>query len=221
MQRERLAKEKAEQERIEFEEREEENRRNIRRKEQEDLRWAKAMEEKGKCQRELDIMNERVERHAKESEERYQKRLEMEEAERKAREQRKKAQPLLNISPFVAITQPVSGGILKTPRTNALTPRSNVSTPRTTGHTPSLSRPNSAVETSSYFKPIRGAAAPPPPVNKEREIGSKEWLQNFELGRQSTPIRQPISVLLKHRSPTLPLAELLTSPWTVGMKPLY
>jgi hypothetical protein len=198
MQRDRLAKEKAEQERLEFEEREEEKRRNIRRKEQEDLRWAKAMEEKEKRQREMDIRDERIERHAKESEERYQKRLEMEEAERIAREQRKKVQPLLNISPFVAITQPVSGGILKTPCTNASTPRTNVSTPRTTGYTPpSLSRPNSAVETSSYFKPIRGAAAPPPPVSKEREVGSKEWLQNFELGRQSTPICRPISILAK------------------------
>jgi hypothetical protein len=52
------------------------------------------------------------------------------------------------------------------------------------------------VEPSSYFKPIRGATAPPPPViSKEREVGSREWLQNFELGRQSTPIRRPISIL--------------------------
>jgi hypothetical protein len=52
------------------------------------------------------------------------------------------------------------------------------------------------VEPSSYFKPVRGASAPPPPVvSKEREVGSKEWLQNFELGRQSTPIHLPISIL--------------------------
>jgi hypothetical protein len=182
MQKERLAKEKAERERIEIEEREEEKRRNIRRREQEYLRRMKEQEEKEKRQREMDIRDERIERHAKESEDRYRQRQEMEEADGIAREQRKKEQPLLNISPFVAITQPVSGGILKTPRTNASTPRTNVSTPRTTGYTPpSLPRPVSAVESSSYFKPIRGAAAPPPPVNKDREIGSKEWLQNFEL----------------------------------------
>jgi hypothetical protein len=52
------------------------------------------------------------------------------------------------------------------------------------------------MEPSSYFKPIQGAIAPPPPViSKEREVGSKEWLQNFELGRQSTPIRRPVSIL--------------------------
>ncbi len=52
------------------------------------------------------------------------------------------------------------------------------------------------MEPSSYFKPVRGATAPPPPVfSKEREVGSKEWLQNFELGRESTPIRRPISIL--------------------------
>jgi hypothetical protein len=170
------------------------------RKEQDDIRWNAAMQEKKKREREADLAHERAERQKREYEERYQKRQEREEEERRAREQRK-LQPL---SPSVAITQPISG-ILKTPRTNASTSRTNVSTPRahlstppTTGYTPPTlppSRPASTVEPSSYFKPIRGATAPPPPVNKEREIGSKEWLQNFELGRQSTPIRRPISIL--------------------------
>jgi hypothetical protein len=197
MLRERLEKERAEQERIRFEEREEEKRRNIRRKEQEDLRRMKEKEEREKRQREMDIRDERIERREKESQELYKRQLEREEAERAAREQRRKEQPLLNISPFVAVTQPTSGGILKTPRTNASTPRSNVSTPRTQGNTPTSSRAVSAVEPSSYFKPIRSSAVPPPPAGKEREVGSREWLQNYELGRQFTPIRRPISILAK------------------------
>jgi hypothetical protein len=190
MQRERLEKERAEQERSEREAREEEKKRNIRRKEQEDLRRLREEEEKEKCQREMDIRDERIDRRDKESQEAFRKLIEREEAERAAREQRKKEQPLLNISPFIAITQPISGSIFKTPRTNA-------STPRTQFNTPTPSRPVSAMEPSSYFKPIRGAAAPPPPVSKERKVGSKEWLQNFELGRQSTPICRPISILAK------------------------
>ncbi len=136
-----------------------------------------------------------------EYEERERRRHEAEEEERRAREEnfQKRLKP---VSPFVAITQTVSGGILKTPRTNASTPRdnlvvrSNVATPSSTGYT-TPSRPASTVEPSSYFKPpVRGATAPPPPVvSKEREVGSKEWLQNFELGRASTPIRRPISLL--------------------------
>jgi hypothetical protein len=192
MQRERMAQEEKEKERIESEKREEEIRKNQMRKEQEDIRWEKLMEEKRKREKEADLAYERAEKSRKEYEERLQMRQEIEEDERRAREQRK----MKPLSPFVAITQTVPGGILKTPRTNASTPRdnlvvrSNVATPSSTGYT-TPSRPASTVEPSSYFKPARGATAPPPPViSKEREVGSKEWLQNFELGRASTPIRR-------------------------------
>ncbi len=197
MQRERMAQEEKERERIELEKKEEEIRKNQQRREQDEIRWKAAWEEKKKREREADIVHERAERNRIEYEERERKRHEAEEEERRAREQ-KKLKPL---SPFVAITQSVPGGILKTPRTNASTPRdnlvlrSNVATPSSTGYT-TPSRPASTVEPSSYFKPVRGASAPPPPVfSKEREVGSKEWLRNFELGRESTPIRRPVSIL--------------------------
>ncbi len=201
LQRERMAQEEKEKERIELEKREEEARKNQQRKEQDDIRWKEAMEEKKRRQREADIIYERTERNRIEYEERERRRHEAEEAENRAREEefQKRLKP---VSPFVAITQTVPGGILKTPRTNASTPRdnfvlrSNVATPSSTGYT-TPSRPASAVEPSSYFKPpVRGATAPPPPVvSKEREVGSKEWIQNFELGRASTPIRRPIAML--------------------------
>jgi hypothetical protein len=197
MQRERMAQEEKEKERIELEKREEEVRKNQQRKEQDEIRWKAVMEEKKKREREADLAHERAEKNRMEYEERLRKRHEAEEEERRAREQRK----LKPVSPFVAITQTVSGGILKNPGTNQstlrenLVIRSNVATPSSTGYT-TPSRPASTVEPSSYFKPIRGATAPPPPVvSKEREVGSKEWIQNFELGRQSTPLRRPISIL--------------------------
>jgi hypothetical protein len=154
----------------ELEKREEEIRKNQRLKEQEDKRWEELMEEKRKREKEADLAYERAERSRKEYEERLQMRQEIEEDERRAREQRK----MKPLSPFVAITQTVSGGILKTPRTNASTPRdnlvvrSNVATPSSTGYT-TPSRPASTVEPSSYFKPVRGATAPPPPVVTKKE----------------------------------------------------
>jgi DNA segregation ATPase FtsK/SpoIIIE-like protein len=111
MQRERIAQEEQEKERIELEKREEEIRKNQRLKEQEDKRWEELMEEKRKREKEADLAYERAERSRKEYEERLQMRQEIEEDERRAREQRK----MKPLSPFVAITQTVSGGILKTP----------------------------------------------------------------------------------------------------------
>jgi hypothetical protein len=201
LERERMAQEEKEKERIELEKREEEFRKNEQLREQEAIRRKEAMEEKKKREREAEIVHERAERKRMEYEERVRKRHEAEEEENRAREEefRKRLKP---VSPFIAITQTVPGGILKSPRTNASTPpdtlvlRSNVATPSSTRYT-TPSRPASAVEPSSYFKPpVRGATAPPPPVvSKEREVGSKEWIQNFELGRASTPIRRPISML--------------------------
>jgi hypothetical protein len=200
MQRERMAQEEKEKERIELEKREEEVRKNEQGREQDEIRWKATMEEKKKRQREADIVHERAERNRMEYEERERKRHEAEEELNRQREEDFQKR-LKHVSPFIAITQTVPGGILKTPRTNASTPRdlvvrSNVATPSSTGYT-TPSRPASTVEPSSYFKPpVRGATAPPPPVvSKEREVGSKEWIQNFELGRASTPIRRPIAML--------------------------
>ncbi|MFO0004162.1 MAG: hypothetical protein ACK559_23825, partial [bacterium] len=185
-------------ERREEEKREEEVRRNEELREQNALKWKAAMEEKKKRDQEADIRWERQERNRLEYEERTRKRHEEEaELERQREEEFQKRLKLKPVSPFIAITQTVPGGILKTPRsTDNLVLRSNVATPSSTGFT-TPSRPASTVEPSSYFKPpVRGATAPPPPVvSKEREVGSREWIQKFELGRESTPIRRPIATL--------------------------
>ena len=148
MQRERMAQEEKEKERIESEKREEEVRKKEQLREQDEIRWKAAMEEKKKRQREADIVHERAERNRMEYEERERRRHEAEEELNRQREEdfQKRLKP---VSPFIAITQTVPGGILKTPRTNASTPRdlvvrSNVATPSSTGYT-TPSRPASTV----------------------------------------------------------------------------
>ena len=150
--RERAAQEEKEKERREEEKREEEVRRNEELREQDALKYKAAMEEKKKRDREADIRWERQERNRLEYEERTRKRHEEEaELERQREEEFQKRLKLKPVSPFIAITQTVPGGILKTPRsTDNLVLRSNVATPSSTGFT-TPSRPASAVEPSSFF----------------------------------------------------------------------